>query len=303
MSASSEWKIGIVGASGELGRRIVDTLAFEPQVQIIATSRDISQLTEFEAFPNVELRQLDLDFAIAAARTLRDCELVIFCPILTLSYHTAAAMREIGSDARFILFSSNNVGLDEEAEIYVELAETEEKVSEMALPWALIRPTMIYGAPDDGNLGRLIRLARSLPLLPMPGRGKGLQQPIHYDDLAALVASLALDMEWRRLEIGAAGPEACSLSELYKKVIRASGRKRGVLPVPVGLLAGPVRLLERMGLSLPVRSAQLQRVDMDKLPSWPRWEGWEPEIDLESGLADIAEQLDEISFGSDADEG
>src|SRR5205814_7044896 len=75
----------------------------------------------------------------------------------------------------------------------------EREVRESGLAWTILRPTMIYGAPGDRNLSRLlVLLARarrgraplpvSLPLpLPVPGGGRRLQQPVHVADLAEAV--------------------------------------------------------------------------------------------------------------------
>ena len=67
----------------------------------------------------------------------------------------------------------------------------EDTVMTSALDWTIIRPTMIYGTPADRNMARLLRALRRLPVLPLPGGGTGLQQPVHVDDLAgAIVAAL-----------------------------------------------------------------------------------------------------------------
>lgn len=292
MYRSSQWKIGIVGAGGELGHRVVDALIGSEDCYIVATSRDLEKLAYLEGFDDVECRQLDLMDPDHAARQLRDCELIVFCPILTLSLPTAQRLREKGSDARLVLFSSNNVGLDEDAEIYRALRDAEGEVSKIKEPWAMIRPTMIYGTPNDGNLGRLMRLARKSPVLPLMGSGEALQQPIHYDDLAGLVIDLMFDMDWRRVEIGAAGPDICSLRELYGRVIEASEKKARILSLPTGLISFFAGLAERLGMKPPLSTAQLARLETDKLPTWPMREGWMPEISLDEGLDDILDQIE-----------
>ena len=41
-------------------------------------------------------------------------------------------------------------------------------------PATLLRPTMVYGAPGDRNLERLLRFVRRSPVVPVPGGGRGL---------------------------------------------------------------------------------------------------------------------------------
>lgn len=293
LARASDWKIGIVGAASELGRRIVDPLIGVEGCRIVATSRDLDRLNFLNDDEGVECRALDLEEPVSAANALRDCEVVVFCPILSLCVDTAIQLRELGSDARFILFSSNNVGLDGDAPVYEALRAAEERVEQISQPWAMIRPTMIYGAPDDGNLGRLMRLARRFPMLPLIGSGKALQQPIHYEDLAGLVLDLIFDMDWRLLEIGAAGPEICTLEELYNSVVRASDKNAKIVKLPTGVLSLVFRMMERIGLKPPLSSAQLARVETDKLPTWPLREDWSGDVSLQDGLGDIRFQIRE----------
>ena len=293
MARQREWKIAIVGASGELGHRIVCRLLEDSDAQIVATSRDIERLSFPESGDRVELRNVDLTRPDEVARRLLDCEAIVFCPILSLSAAAAVAMRRLGSDARFILFSSNNVGLDEDSPVYAKLKSAESDIRALSEPWAMVRPTMIYGSPDDGNLGRLMKLARRSPVLPLMGNGEALQQPIHYDDLADLATELIMELDWRTIEISAAGPDIVSLSELYEYVIEAAGSRSRLLHLPIHLVMPIVGAMERFGMKPPLTRAQLMRADIDKLPTWPMAEDWSAQVSLEEGLAWLAEDLEE----------
>ncbi len=66
----------------------------------------------------------------------------------------------------------------------------EQRIAESALDWTILRPTMIYGAPGDRNLSRLLPLLRRAPVLPVPGGGH-LQQPVHVADVAHAVLAAA----------------------------------------------------------------------------------------------------------------
>ena len=72
-------------------------------------------------------------------------------------------------------------------------AGAERQIRESGLKWTILRPTMIYGAPGDRNLSRLLTAARhacpGLPVrcLPVPGGGRQLQQPVHVADVAGAV--------------------------------------------------------------------------------------------------------------------
>ena len=47
----------------------------------------------------------------------------------------------------------------------------------------ILRPTMIYGGPDDGNIAVFIRMTDRLPLFPVVSGGRFALQPVHRQDL------------------------------------------------------------------------------------------------------------------------
>lgn len=59
------------------------------------------------------------------------------------------------------------------------------------LDWTIVRPTMIYGAPGDRNLSRLLSALHRAPVFPVPGGGSRLQQPVHVADLASAIVTAA----------------------------------------------------------------------------------------------------------------
>lgn len=263
--------------------------------KLILTSRNPADNLIWKDSDRVEIHELDLLDVNAACETLIDCEVIVFLPILSLSAPVAAALRKRGSDARFIMLSSNNVGLDQTAEVYQELAAAETLVQGLKEPWAILRPTMIYGYPEDGNMGRLIRMAMKSRVLPLFGSGDALQQPLHFLDLADLIVHLISELDWRRLEISVGGPDMVTLETVYLLAVRHSGGKARVQKIPVGLVRPIVRLFEMLGLKPPLKTAQLDRVETDKLPTWPECETWLPQIGIEDGMAVLGENVQRAS--------
>lgn len=281
----------MVGATGRVGGRLARRLQAETDARLVLTSRDPSRLSAFADDPRIDLRALDLNFPRKAAGTLLDCHAVVFCPVLLQSVATAERLREYRPATRIVVISSNNVGLDHASATYRALDAAEERIRALAEPWAILRPTMIYGLPEDGNLGRLMATALRSPVLPLIGSGRAVQQPVHLHDLAGLAMTLARRSDWDRVEVSAAGPDVLTLHDLYRRVCRATGRRRMVLRVPLRLGAPLTAAAERWGQSLPLSSVQLQRVEIDKRPTWPLLPGWEAEVTLDEGLAGIAAAL------------
>jgi len=103
------------------------------------------------------------------------------------------------------------------------------------IAWTILRPTLIYREGHDGNVSRLAGLIRRLGVLPLAGRGAGLRQPVHAQDLA-LGALEALN---RPQTIGKAydlpGGETLSYREMAERVFVGLGRRPRVLNIPPAL--------------------------------------------------------------------
>ena len=129
----------------------------------------------------------------------------------------------------------------------------------------MLHPTMIYGAEGEDNVQRLAALMRRLPLLPLPGAGRALVQPIHQSDVTACVLA-ALENGHGAITI--AGPEALTYAEFCIAVARAAGLKpRRVLPLPATLLiaASPLTTILAPLAFLPrIRPDEIRRLTEDK---------------------------------------
>ena len=118
----------------------------------------------------------------------------------------------------------------------------------------VVRPGLVYGGPERGLFGVLVRLVRRLPLLPAFVPAPQIQ-PIHVDDLAEALVMLAVrdDLTPRIYALGA--PEPVSFTTFLRRV--ATWRVEGArlfVPVPqlaVRLVAAVVgsRLADRLGLN------------------------------------------------------
>ncbi len=110
----------------------------------------------------------------------------------------------------------------------------------------MLHPTMIYGAQGEDNVRRLATLIRRLPILPLPGGGRSLVQPIHQSDVTRAILA-ALEHDWngpRSMVI--AGPEPMRYRDFVRAVASASG-----VPRP-GCRIGPGRPADRARGNDPV---------------------------------------------------
>ncbi|NZA25036.1 SDR family oxidoreductase [Luteimonas sp. SJ-92] len=96
----------------------------------------------------------------------------------------------------------------------------------------VVRPSLVF-APAGASTRWFARLA-ALPLTPLPGGGRQPIQPLHLDDLAALVLRV-LEMPSPPPVVDAVGPQALTLRDYLLEFKRGLGLPRGFLPVPVML--------------------------------------------------------------------
>lgn len=139
----------------------------------------------------------------------------------------------------------------------------EDTVRDGVLAWTIVRPTMIYGAPGDRNMERLLRLVRTTPVLPLPGGGRRLIQPVHVADLAWLVVT-ALEADTAGQAFNVGGPEALSLRQVVEQAGAALGRRPVIVSIPLRPAVEAVRLYQRVAKHPHLKVEQLRRLDEDK---------------------------------------
>jgi uncharacterized protein YbjT (DUF2867 family) len=171
-------------------------------------------------------------------------------PRITTVYCTAhslllaKALPSLFSDElrRVVLFTSTSIVTKLNSDIPAEreglqrLAEGEQQTidmcTRMGVGWTVLRPTMIYDEGRDANVSRLARLIQKVGVMPLAGRGAGLRQPVHAEDLA-IGALNAASREAARDKIYALpGPDAISYREMVGRIFDGLGKRRRVVTVP-----------------------------------------------------------------------
>ncbi len=123
---------------------------------------------------------------------------------------------------------------------------------------------MIYGAAGDRNLSRLLRLLSQAAVLPVPGNGKCLHQPVHVADVAAAVLTALQLPEAIGSLYNVAGPEPLQFSELLHTCAQVVGSRTQLVPVPLAPLVALARGYERLSRHPRIRAEQLLRLAEDK---------------------------------------
>lgn len=140
----------------------------------------------------------------------------------------------------------------------------EDRVRSMRGGFTILRPTMIYGDAGDRNLSRLVRFVARSPVVPLPGGGRALVQPVHVDDLGSAAADALLCEAAIGRSYNLPGALAVPLRDLVAHVGVLLGRRPLLLPLPLRPVAALAGLWHRLGLPPRVSAEQVLRLGEDK---------------------------------------
>ena len=174
------------------------------------------------------------------------------------------AMREAGVK-RLVYMGAMGVTDDPTLHYASSKAKAEAVVAASGLDWTTLKPSLQFG-PGDGFFNIIAGLARLSPgVIPVPGNGKSRFQPISVTDVARVVAASFKDDATigRTLDLG--GPRYWTYREITAEVLRATGKKRVILPMPVPFIRLVAGTSETIGLPFPVATDQLRQLKLDNI--------------------------------------
>ncbi len=251
-------RVHVIGASGRSGASLCRALGLAGAAYVPVV-RNAGNWVGTGLTGEAELADITdpaaLRAALAGATHIVSCAHARFAPYVLAAAPAGASFVFLGSTRKFTRFpdAHGNGVLAGEAAFLASFR-----------PGVMLHPTMIYGADGEDNVQRLAALLRRLPVVPLPGGGQALVQPIYQQDVTACILA-ALSRIWdapRAVVI--AGPEAVTYAEFVRAVAAAAGLPRPrILPLPAGLLAA-LAPLTRLPFLPPVRADEIRRLLEDK---------------------------------------
>jgi NADH dehydrogenase len=142
----------------------------------------------------------------------------------------AAACVQRGID-RFVQISA--IGADAaSASKYAQTKAAGEAAVRALIPSAIIiRPSIVFG-PEDDFFNRFAAMASIAPALPLIGGGQTLFQPVFVGDVAAATVAALGDASKAGQTFELGGPAVYSFRSLLELILRETGHKRLLVPVP-----------------------------------------------------------------------
>jgi NADH dehydrogenase len=124
-------------------------------------------------------------------------------------------------------------------------ARGEQAILEVFPKATILRPSLIFGA-EDKFFNLFATMAKFSPILPLIGGGKTLFQPVYVADVADAVMAV-LDKPAARgktYELG--GPKVYSFKQLLEIMLKETGQKCLLLPVPMEIARVKAFFLEKL---------------------------------------------------------
>ncbi len=142
---------------------------------------------------------------------------------------------------RIVHLSITNPSLQSPLPYFRGKALVEYALAQSGVPYAIIRPTWIFGGQRDVLANNIAWILRRMPVFALPGDGTYPVQPVHVEDLARICVDAGrADGD---IVIDAAGPETMRFRDLVALVRAAVKANATILHIPPPIMAATARAL------------------------------------------------------------
>jgi NADH dehydrogenase len=270
-------KTAIIGGTGFVGSYIVDALldaGHEPHVLVRSGSE-----SKLHRAGECKVTTGDLESLDAVDAIVSGCDAVIYnVGILrefpgkgitfdSLQYRGAKTVAEAAKRAgvrRFLLMSANGIDSAETPYQTTKL-KAEAMIRESGLDYTIFRPSVIFGDPR-GAMEFATQLYRDMVRAPLPAvgfhtglspaHGEVLMSPVHVRDVADAFVNALSDESTVGKSFVLGGPEVVSWPQMLQRIAEAVGKKKLILPMPIGFMKFGATLLDWLPF-FPVTKDQL----------------------------------------------
>ncbi len=237
----------VTGAAGMVGQNLVPRLVARGH-KVIAIDKSGAALKVLgQRAPAADRHVADLaeegswGDLFSGADTVVDLKAQITSPdrALHIRNNSLATSRVLAACERhavpYLIHLSSSVVVSRAADFYTETKRLgEEAVRASRTKHTILRPPLMFGPGDIKHLGLILRLMKVLPLIPLPGDGRFIRQPLYVGDLCAVIET-CLDRPPDGGTFNIIGHDRIAFVDLLRQ-IRAITRSRCVfVPLPIAL--------------------------------------------------------------------
>lgn len=268
--------VTIFGASGFLGRHVVRRLA-QSGLRIRAASRrptlanflqPMGDVGQIQIVPGNIMDPEAVQQAVSGSSDVINLVGILseswgrrFADVHVEGAANVAKAAQAGGAKTLIHVSALGADVNSPSVYARTKAEGEAAVREAFPEACIVRPSIVFG-PEDDFFNRFANMARYTPALPLIGGGETRYQPVFVGDVAEAVTRIMANpmLRSRTFELG--GPNVYTFKQLMELVLRATERKRLLVPIPfpIASVMGSVAQFLPMQL-LTHDQVQLLKVD------------------------------------------
>lgn len=257
----------LTGATGLTGKLFLERLAaIKPGTQLFCLVRETSDTDKIEKLNlNLNYYRGDSNLAETWERIFNENNFQTIIHLVQLRQVPTIlnSLKKFQQTPRLIIIGTTGV-YSKYNQYSAEYQEAESYLEQYTGSYCLLRPTMIYGSPQDKNLHKLIKFCHRYGFFPIFGSGDNLLQPVHADDIAQMLLKV-----WECPDIKGAynlsGGSIVSFRELILLIEKLLGKSVRPLSFPLNLGIWSATLLENtLGKKSPVRREQILRLQEDK---------------------------------------
>ena len=238
--------VTVFGGSGFLGRHTVQALARAGYRLRVAVRHPnlAGYLPPMGTVGQIQLLKCNVLNKEAVARAVQGSEAVV--NLVGILYPAGGQTYEgihvtaptiIGKAAKaagvksVVHVTTTGISTESESRYSRSKAEGEEALRHEFPDATILKPSIVFG-PEDNFFNKFANLARFVPALPLIGGGHTKFQPVCVTDVADAVAYCVREgaTHGKTYELG--GPNVYSFKQMLEVVLRVTGRRRALIPVP-----------------------------------------------------------------------
>ncbi|RJQ17658.1 NAD(P)-dependent oxidoreductase [Candidatus Woesearchaeota archaeon] len=240
-------KIVVTGGAGMVGQNLIPLL-IKKQYLVIALDKNKNNLYLLkELNPDVEICLCDLSKTgnwqklFSGAYAVVDLKAQIASKQESLFYKNnikaqknilqACKRHNIGN----LVHASSSVVISVGKDHYTKTKTSSELlVHKSSVPHSILRPTLMYGCFDVKHLGWIASLMEKTPVLPIPGSGRFIRQPLYVIDFCNIILR-CLDMKPKNEVYNIVGLEKIAFRKMLDNIAKERKFTCVIVPFPVPL--------------------------------------------------------------------
>ena len=258
----------VVGATGTVGRKVIDALLTDLQVPVRAFARGKSDW-EGSLLPGFRRRGIevvvgDIRSESTVERAVKDCNAIINCAGSLRAYPDAdlesvnvdgvknlVRLGQAAGVQRFIQLSCLGATAHSTNPYFAFKWSAEEAVRQSNFYWTVCRPSLIFDT--NSSLFRILDFwVQRSPLIFVVGSGLNRFQPVSAADVAACLVQSLYDRDTVGKTFDICGPETIDLQSLLALIAESRGRPTRMLRIPSFLGIPLSGLLGKLNPNCPI---------------------------------------------------